>query len=320
MISAFKALSGHVMLLVLMLLFAGAPQAFAEPETAESALVPDGPLHEQVLKIAGNPENPVMLEVTLYTPPGSGPFPLAVMNHGATEASANNRGTRYRFTLSAYYFLSRGYAVALPMMRGFSGSGGSLVHHGCDLAATGLDNAHDIRAVIRRLTSMPNIDGSRAVAAGQSFGGWNTLALGTLEGSGVRGLINFNGGVRMSDCSTQDASLIASAGYFGAHTPLPSIWFYGDNDQLFPVPTWRGMYDRYTRAGGHAELVEVGVFMTNSHQLLSFPEGLPLWTPKVDGFLKRIGFPGKLLFPEYLPKPFPPATNFARIDDVNAVP
>jgi len=75
----------------------------------------------------------------------------------------------------------------------------------------------------------------------------------------------------------QDVSLIAAAGYFGAHTKVPSIWFYGDNDQLFPVATWRGMYERYTKAGGHAELVAYGAFMTDSHQMLSFPEGLPIW-------------------------------------------
>lgn len=46
------------------------------------------------------------------------------MNQGATKASATNRGERYHFTISAYYFLSRGYAVALPMMRGFAGLGG----------------------------------------------------------------------------------------------------------------------------------------------------------------------------------------------------
>src|ERR1700733_12016793 len=95
--------------------------AWAQTEGAESAALPNAPLNERILSIPGNPAQPVMLQVTLYTPDGPGPFPLAVMNHGATLVSAQNRGSRYHLTFSAYYFLSRGYAVVLPMMRGFAG-------------------------------------------------------------------------------------------------------------------------------------------------------------------------------------------------------
>jgi dienelactone hydrolase len=303
----------------LLVLLAGIASVRAQTDPADRRL-PNGPLHEQVLMLPGDSENPVTLEVTLYTPVGNGPFPLAVMNHGATDASAGHRGTRYRFTLSAYYFLSRGYAVALPMMRGFADSGGSIAHHGCDLAADGIANAKDIRAVIADLATQPNIDTSRVVVAGQSFGGWNTLAFGTLAGSNVRGLINFSGGVRASDCAMQDVSLVAAAGYFGAHTTGPSIWFYGDNDKLFPVATWRGMYERYTKAGGRAELVDYGNFMTDSHEMLSFPEGMAIWAPRVDSFLAGLGLPGTLLHPEYVPMPFPPPTHYAAIGDVAALP
>jgi dienelactone hydrolase len=287
---------------------------------AHDSRQPDAPLHEQVLQLPGDSNNPVTLEVTLYTPVGNPPFPLAVMNHGATDASATNRGERYRFTLSAYYFLSRGYAVALPMMRGFADSGGSISHLGCDLAADGIANARDIRAVIGDLANRPDIDTSRVVVAGQSFGGWNTLAFGTLAPANVRGLIDFSGGVRASYCRMLDDSLIAAAGYFGAHTTLPSIWFYGDNDKLFPVTTWRRMYARYTRAGARAELVAYGNFMTDSHQMLSYPEAMPIWVPKVDSFLQSIGLPSAVLHPEYLPTPFPPPTHFAPIDDAAALP
>jgi len=40
------------------------------------------------------------------------------MNDGATNAEPPGLQPRYRQSFSAYYFLSRGYAVALPMMRG----------------------------------------------------------------------------------------------------------------------------------------------------------------------------------------------------------
>ena len=80
----------------------------AQVPDPNDARLPKGPLREEVFMASGDPARPVSLEVTLFKPGGAGPFPLAVMNHGATHASASNRGERYRFTTSAYYFLSRG--------------------------------------------------------------------------------------------------------------------------------------------------------------------------------------------------------------------
>ncbi len=108
-------ISGPLIASLLFLAIAGKAQG--QIEGFNPVLAPSAPLNEKVLKLPGDPHRPVTLEVTLYMPSGIGPFPLAVMNHGATTASASNRGTRYRYTMSAYYFLSRGYAVALPMAR-----------------------------------------------------------------------------------------------------------------------------------------------------------------------------------------------------------
>ena len=299
--------------------------ARAEDDAPNARLMPPAPMHETVLIVPGDDSRPVMLQVTLYTPSGPGPFPLAVMNHGVSGSKQRPRDmARYRYTYSAYYFLSRGYAVALPMMRGYAGSGGIVADHVCDLAALGTESARDIRAVIAALAQQPQIDSSRIVVAGQSFGGWNALALGTLRPRNVRGLVNFSGGVRISTCGgasgRADESLVAAAGQFGARTSLPSLWFYGDNDSLFPAAVWRAMHRAYTQAGGHADLVAIGSFMDDSHTMLSYPESLPLWAPKVDAFLARIGLPSREIHPEYLPVPPPPPSHFAALDDVGAVP
>jgi dienelactone hydrolase len=300
-----------------LLLFSNVATATADSPDLK---VPNAPLNEQVLRIPGEDPPAVTLQVTTFRPDGDGPFPLAVLNHGATAVSAGHRGDRYRLTYTAFYFLSRGYAVALPMMRGFASSGGELYSYGCDLGATATANARDIRAVIRTLSTDPHIDARRIVVSGQSFGGWNTLALGTLNIPNVKGLINFNGGIRSSACKTGDASLIEAAGGFGAHTKLPSLWFYGDNDELFPVPVWHAMYDRYSAGGGHAQLVDVGVFMTNSHEFLNYIESMPIWVPRVDRFLDQIGMPSAMVDRRYMPLLFPPPTQFAAVTDVPAVP
>jgi dienelactone hydrolase len=178
----------------------------------------------------------------------------------------------------------------------------------------------DIRAVIHALSADPRIDSRRVIVAGQSLGGWNTLALGALNIPNVKGLINFNGGIRESDCITGDTSLVAAAEDFGASARIPSIWFYGRNDGLFPVKVWRAMYNGYTRSGGQAELVDVGVVMKDSHAFLAYPEALALWIPKVDSFLARIGMPSAMVNSGYLPLPFPSATQFAELTDVAAIP
>jgi dienelactone hydrolase len=309
-----------LLFVTLLLLLANAGVAQAQVDDQNPNLVPPAPLNEKILRLPGDPDRPVTLEVTLYTPAGRGPFPLAVLNHGATNVGNGNRGTRYRYTFNAFYFLSRGYAVALPMARGFAGSGGDLVHDGCNLEAVGQENAQDIRAVIDALRRQPDIDGGRIVIAGQSFGGWTTMALGSMEIPGVRGWIGFSPALRTSDCQWQDQAMISNARRFGATARYSSLWFYGDNDSVLPVATWHTLFSAYSAGAKKAELVPVGAFMTDSHQLLSFPEGLPIWTPRVDAFLARVGLPSAQKYPAYLPTPTPPASHFAAIDDVSAVP
>ncbi|MSP03205.1 MAG: hypothetical protein EXR07_19480 [Acetobacteraceae bacterium] len=306
--------------LVVTLLLVLGQAACAQDGDVNPRLIPPAPLHERVVRLPGDPDRPVTLEVTIYTPPGSGPFPLAVLNHGATNAGAGNRGTRYRYTYNAYYFLSRGYAVALPMARGFSRSGGEIVHDGCHLDNIGRLNALDLKAVIAALGQEIPLDRTRIVVAGQSFGGWTTMALGTIEVPGVRGLIGFAPALRASNCAWQDQAMISAARGFGQGARYPSLWIYGDNDTVMPTATWRAVHAAYASGTKGAELAAVGPFLEDSHQILGFPEGLPVWTPKADAFLAKIGMPSAVRYPDYLPMPTPPPTRFAAIGDAAAVP
>jgi dienelactone hydrolase len=309
-----------IVLLALSLLLSAVVRTAVADDVSDASIKPEAPLNERVLSVPGDAERPVALQVTVYMPSGPGPFPLAVMNHGSTSSEPPAQQPRYHLTFSAYYFLSRGYAVTMPMMRGYAGSGGYLSTHGCDDVALGLDAARDIRAVIDYMKQQPDIDGSRIVVAGQSFGGWNTLAVGALNVPNVRGLISFAGGMKESDCGSPDSSLIDAAGQLGARTTVPSIWFFGDNDSIFPVSTWRGMYERYTAAGGHAALIAYGRFGTDSHNMLGSGAALPIWVPRVDAFLRGIGLPNSPAHPEYMPSEVPPPSHYASLDDVTALP
>lgn len=287
--------------------------------------LPPAPLNETVLTVPVDTSPPVRLQVTLYMPSRGGPFPLALVNHGASHDPAS--APRVADEFIPYYFLSRGYAVAMPMMRGYAGSGGHLRPHGCDVTAIGLDAARDIRKVLDVVKQQPGIDASRIVVAGKSMGGWNTLAFGAFSAtshaadvSDVKGLLDFAGGVKEGDCQTPDASLVSAAGQLGAHTRLRSIWFYGENDQIFSTATWRQMYAQYTAAGGRAELVDYGAFQKDAHAMTASGAGLPLWVQKADAFLRSIGMPGAETYPEYLPGHAPGSTTYAALNDLNAIP
>jgi hypothetical protein len=136
----------------------------------------------------------------------------------------------------------------------------------------------------------------------------------------VKGLIEFAGGVRSSDCDRQDQSMANAMETFGHRTKIPSIWFHGDNDKIFPPATWRANYGRYQAAGGKAELVAYGKFGEDAHNFLGSGEAFKIWAPKVDAFLARIGMPHDVAYPEYIPSAPPPPTNYAVIEDFAAVP
>lgn len=322
-----KAMRCHlgvtVRLIVLVTLLAAPASLRAQEDPPNPLLVPLAPLNEHVLHVSGDPERPVDLIVTLMQPDGPGPFPLAVMNHGAngsTERPSDMQ--RHRFTLAAYYFLSRGYAVALPMMRGYGESGGQVAHHGCDLAQMAMDNGRDIAGVIQSLAGDAQLDTSRVIVAGQSFGGWNALGLGALQPASVSGLVSFSGGAITSACGGDAGrnALVNSAARLGGATRVPSIWFFGENDKLFPQDVWRAMHAAYVDAGGQADLVDIGSFMEDSHQMLGRPESVGRWAPALDAFLRRIGMPGSERDARYMPLAVPAATRYAAIDDMRAVP
>lgn len=94
-------------------------------------------LNEQVLMVPVPAMiGSVDLETTIFRPDGDGPFPLVVINHGLDLGSPAFQG-RTRYPLMAQEFLKRGYAVVLPMRRGFSKSGGAFAYTGCSYTANG---------------------------------------------------------------------------------------------------------------------------------------------------------------------------------------
>lgn len=264
----------------------------------------------------------IELETTLYKPDGDGPFPVAVINHGKAYGDTRFQ-ERYRPNAAARFFLQRGYAVVVPMRQGFSKSGGAYIGGGCNIESNGYVQAEDVKAVLDYVTSQSWADKSRILIAGQSHGGWTTLALGTLDYPGVRGLVNFAGGLRQDNCAGWEATLARAGSAYGKQTRVPSLWFYGDNDSYFAPHVFRPLFENYVAAGGQAELIAFGQFGTDAHAMFGSRAGAAIWQPRVERFMRSIGLATELIYPEFglvRTMPVPPATDFAALADVDQVP
>ena len=236
------------------------------------------------------------LEATLFRPAGAGPFPLAVLSHGSPREPDRRTG-RQRFEPQSRWFVARGFAVVVPMRRGYAGSGGEWAesYGACedpDFRAAGLESAKDIGAAARFVAARPDVDRARILLVGHSAGGFGSLALASLRPPGVVGVVSFAGG-RGSvspgyNCSPR--RLIEAMGSYGRTTVVPSLWLYAENDGFFSPPLAREMLAAFRRSGGAAELAVLPSFGAEGHQLFMLDGGISHWAPRVDRFLATLGF------------------------------
>jgi dipeptidyl aminopeptidase/acylaminoacyl peptidase len=113
------------------------------------------------------------IPVFLFLPDGEGPFPVVVMVHGGPESQWRPWYSS-GFGALTQYLVARGYAVAAPNVRGSTGYGKRFEH--LDDVEKRLDSVEDLRALHDWLAARPEIDGSRAVVYGRSYGGYMVLA------------------------------------------------------------------------------------------------------------------------------------------------
>ena len=287
--------------------------------SVEQELQLDYRINEHIVLIPAGRNHQARLETTVFQPNGPGPFPLIIINHGKDPGHPNLQ-PRDRFYHMAHAFVARGYAVMVPMRQGFANSTGRYRDHGCDMTANGYTQAEDIRDTLEYAREQKWIDADRVVIAGQSYGGLATMALGTQELPGVRGLINFAGGLRddSNGCGWRSALVSAFAEY-GSQNKVPSLWMYGQNDSLFGPELVARMHDAFEQAGGKAKLVEYAPFKRDAHGMLASRDGEKVWLADTMQFLDRVGMPTKVVYKVPEP-PMPQPTNFAKVDDVESVP
>ncbi len=279
----------------------------------------DHRMNEHIVQVPAGQNDRAMLETTVFQPNGPGPFPLLIINHGKDPGRPNLQ-PRDRFYHMAMQFVKRGYAVMVPMRQGFANSTGRYRSHGCNMTANGYTQAEDILDTVAYARRQPWVDAKRIVIAGQSYGGLATMALGTQELPGVRGLLNFAGGLRDdSDRCAWRSSLVSAFAEYGAKNKVPSLWMYGENDSLFGPDLAHRMHAAFRQGGGRARLVEFPAFKRDAHGMLASRDGEKVWLAETLKFLDDIGMPTRVLHDVPSP-PLPARTEYAQVDDIDAVP
>lgn len=291
------------------------------PAAAEEMPQLPATLNEEVRMLpVGTGSANVELETTFFVPPGVGPFPLVVINHGRLSGDPRF-DPRARYLVASREFLQRGYLVAIPMRPGFSKSGGSYVIPRCNVESKARLDAETIIAFLREMRLRPNVDPDRILLVGESEGGMAAMAAAATGFPGLRGILNFAGGLRPSTagCLWQE-TLVEAFAAFGTTSTVPSLWFYGDNDSHWGSELPRDMFRAYRDAGGQAEFIAYGTFAAgDAHVMFASPQGVPLWWPESERFLRGIGLPTELRF-SLGSTPRPQRSGHADLNDSDALP
>ncbi|MCF4125266.1 alpha/beta hydrolase [Methylobacterium sp. SyP6R] len=257
----------------------------------------------QTTFVEGPVENgaPTRLEVAVFRPPGPGPFPLLVFNHGSTGLGrdpASFTRTYVAFPL-ADDLVRRGWMVAFPQRRGRGRSGG-LYDEGfdpdrskgytCDapIALAGAERAlADVEAAAAALRRRDDVAPGPILIGGQSRGGALAIAFAGRHPDLVRGVLNFVGGWLGEACASAaevNATLLRS----GAAFPGPTLWLYGRHDAYFSIAHSRRSFDAFRAAGGTGEFLTFDVPGRVGHAVGWYRD---LWQEPVGRYLDGLGTP-----------------------------
>jgi dienelactone hydrolase len=241
----------------------------------------------------------VLMRATVFRPPGPGPFPLMVMNHGTTQNAERRRLLPLpQFDTLSHWFVQHGFAVVVPERPGHGATGGVYREDqgGCDdadFARAGLGAAESIAAALAYMRTQPFVRRDGAVVVGQSAGGWAALALASRAPEGVAAVVNFAGGMGGRSYDRPDNNcasdrLIATAGEFGRTARVPTLWIYTANDSYFAPRLSGAMAAAFRAAGGKADYQLLPPFGADGHYLAESAGSQSAWGPVVEHFLAAL--------------------------------
>jgi len=248
---------------------------------------------------------PIPMQAYVARPPGKGPFPLVVMNHGeSTDATVRGLFPRVEFRDAALWFARQGYLVVAPVRPGFGaasvdfpGRGAYGIYFG-DIGectqANFVDPGLSIAAIdewtidylVREGAALP-----KAIVIGQSGGGWGAVALASRNNQKVHAIIAFAAGRGgrvdgKPDNNCAPDELVNAARVFGKSARTPVLWIYARNDSYFGPVLSRKLFEAFREAGGVGEYHLLPDFGGDGHFLVDAKVAISIWSTIVDRFLR----------------------------------
>jgi dipeptidyl aminopeptidase/acylaminoacyl peptidase len=235
--------------------------------------------------------------VFLFTPETDGPFPVVVTVHGGPEAQWRPWYSP-AFAPLTQYLVSRGYAVAAPNVRGSSGYGKRYLH--LDDVWLRLDSVADLASLHEWLAGRPEIDATRAVLYGGSYGGFMVLAglafqpelwAAGVERVGVANFVTFlerTSSYRRAAREVEYGSLAKDREFLEEISPgnhvdrirAPLFIQHGRNDPRVPVYESETIHRQLVEQGVRSELV---IYEDEGHPIAKLPN-------RIDYFMRVADF------------------------------
>ena len=224
------------------------------------------------------------------------PLPVIVSVHGGPEGQE-----RPAFNPTYQYFLSRGYAVLAPNVRGSTGYGKTYTH--LDDVKLREDSVKDLAAAVDWLKTSGGADPRRIAVMGGSYGGYMTLAAITLYPNlwaaaiEMYGISNFEtnlkntSGYRRKQREREYGTLAGDLEFLRSVSPIykvsrikaPLLVFQGKNDPRVPYTESeqivKALRDRNAP-------VEYTLFDDEGHGFVKLTNRLVVY-PKIVDFLER---------------------------------
>ncbi len=236
---------------------------------------------------------PIRLETVIFRPPGSGPFPLAVFNHGSTGRNATPGVAKQTWvSLEVADFLNkRGWLVAFPQRRGRGKSDGRYEEErgGSGATETALRDADraliDIDAAIAVLRRRQDVAPGPVLIGGQSRGGVMSVVYAGRHPEQTLGVINFVGGW-LSEKFTIAEPVNQALFERGACYGRPTIWLYGQGDSFYSIAHSRKKsFAAFEKAGGQGTFIAFDVPSDVGHNVFHYPD---LWAVPVGNYLNSL--------------------------------
>ncbi len=258
--------------------------------------------------------------ITIYRPTGEGPFPLVVFNHGRAVAEKRAQQERYRPETVARYLVAKGFVVMVPNRIGYWETYGDFdpENSACkNIEPMSVAASQQVLATVEFAKTLPFVDATRWVVAGQSVGGLTSVATVGRAPEGLLGGINFSGGTGGNPEANpgRPCNPGATTRYWGdiaKNAKVPMLWMYWQNDKYWGPDIPKDWHLAWTRGGGQAQFTGFGPSGENGHNGLN--EDMDHWLPVVDRFLQDLGFDRPAIVT------VPPPSGFADIADASRVP